>query len=119
MLKTVKANCIVGTGCSAAGFYGEQGRLGSHFVDRNEGLIAKLQVTVPDAVCLEMETGHLYHLAACTAPGQPIIHAAGLAVVLANRNSNAFLGNNEKVVLEGCAGRAGLNALAAAAKALL
>ncbi|KAF8629795.1 hypothetical protein AX17_005574 [Amanita inopinata Kibby_2008] len=49
---------------SADSFYSSQGRQTS-FPDRNAGLIEQLKKTVPDIVTLEMETFHLYHLAAC------------------------------------------------------
>ncbi|KAG6849185.1 hypothetical protein H0H93_010642 [Arthromyces matolae] len=35
------------------------------FPDHNEGLIERLQASVPGLATLEMETFHLYHLAAC------------------------------------------------------
>ncbi|KAK1232767.1 hypothetical protein PQX77_004092 [Marasmius sp. AFHP31] len=44
-------------------FYSSQGRKTS-FPDHNEGLIDKL-LTIPDMATFEMETHHLYHLAAC------------------------------------------------------
>ncbi|KAL0069295.1 hypothetical protein AAF712_003660 [Marasmius tenuissimus] len=48
---------------SADSFYSSQGRKTS-FPDHNEGLIDKL-LTIPDMATFEMETHHLYHLAAC------------------------------------------------------
>lgn len=49
---------------SADSFYSSQGRQTS-FPDHNEDLIQYLQNTVPNLATLEMETFHLYHLAAC------------------------------------------------------
>jgi len=49
---------------SADSFYSSQGRQTS-FPDRNEHLIAHLQATTRDLATLEMETHHLFHLAAC------------------------------------------------------
>ncbi|KAL0579086.1 hypothetical protein V5O48_002928 [Marasmius crinis-equi] len=48
---------------SADSFYSSQGRQTS-FPDHNEDVIEKL-LTIPDMATLEMETHHLYHLAAC------------------------------------------------------
>jgi len=49
---------------SADSFYSSQGRKTS-FPDQNEHLIAQLQASTRDLATLEMETHHLYHLAAC------------------------------------------------------
>ncbi|KAF5346408.1 hypothetical protein D9758_012763 [Tetrapyrgos nigripes] len=49
---------------SADSFYSSQGRQTS-FPDANENLIQHLLDTVKDLATLEMETHHLYHLAAC------------------------------------------------------
>jgi len=51
---------------SADSFYSSQGRQTS-FPDRNEDVIQHLQNEVPKLATLEMETFHLYHLAACWA----------------------------------------------------
>ncbi|KAG8987040.1 hypothetical protein FRB90_003627 [Tulasnella sp. 427] len=48
---------------SADSFYSSQGRQTS-FPDHNEGLVSELIARVPGAGTLEMETHHLYHLAA-------------------------------------------------------
>ncbi|KAK2462652.1 hypothetical protein APHAL10511_005385 [Amanita phalloides] len=49
---------------SADSFYSSQGRQTS-FPDNNAGLIDHLKDTIPDVATLEMETFHLFHLAAC------------------------------------------------------
>jgi len=49
---------------SADSFYSSQGRQTS-FPDDNAGLVDYLKITVPDVATLEMETFHLFHLAAC------------------------------------------------------
>ncbi|KAF8717560.1 hypothetical protein AX14_012156 [Amanita brunnescens Koide BX004] len=49
---------------SADSFYSSQGRHTS-FPDDNANLIDHLRTTVPDVATLEMETFHLFHLAAC------------------------------------------------------
>ncbi|KAM6495257.1 Nucleoside phosphorylase domain containing protein [Amanita muscaria] len=47
-------------------FYSSQGRQTS-FPDHNADLIERLKATVPDLATFEMETFHLFHLAACWA----------------------------------------------------
>ncbi|KAG6873055.1 hypothetical protein C0995_003535 [Termitomyces sp. Mi166 len=54
---------------SADSFYSSQGRHTS-FPDHNEDLIEKLQASTPGLATLEMETFHLYHLAACWSGGR-------------------------------------------------
>ncbi|GLB41386.1 putative phosphorylase superfamily protein [Lyophyllum shimeji] len=54
---------------SADSFYSSQGRQTS-FPDRNQDLIEILQASTPDLATLEMETFHLYHLAACWGGGR-------------------------------------------------
>ncbi|KAF9526790.1 nucleoside phosphorylase domain-containing protein [Crepidotus variabilis] len=49
---------------SADSFYSSQGRQTS-FPDQNAGLIESMRESVPKLATLEMETFHLYHLAAC------------------------------------------------------
>ncbi|KAF8067045.1 nucleoside phosphorylase domain-containing protein [Lyophyllum atratum] len=54
---------------SADSFYSSQGR-NTSFPDHNEELIEILQASTPDLATLEMETFHLYHLAACWGGGR-------------------------------------------------
>jgi len=62
---TSSAPVLAGTvNASADSFYSSQGR-NTSFPDRNEDLIEILQASTPDLATLEMETFHLYHLAAC------------------------------------------------------
>ncbi|CAA7262381.1 unnamed protein product [Cyclocybe aegerita] len=62
---TSKAGILAGTvNASADSFYSSQGRQTS-FPDHNADLIEHLVKSVPDLATLEMETFHLYHLAAC------------------------------------------------------
>ncbi|KAF9043214.1 nucleoside phosphorylase domain-containing protein [Panaeolus papilionaceus] len=49
---------------SADSFYSSQGRQTS-FPDHNGNLIQRLEESIPDLATLEMETFHLFHLAAC------------------------------------------------------
>ncbi|KAF9457116.1 nucleoside phosphorylase domain-containing protein [Collybia nuda] len=63
------ATILPGTvNASADSFYSSQGRQTS-FPDQNADLIAQLQASTPDLATLEMETFHLYHLAACWGGG--------------------------------------------------
>ncbi|KAF8641390.1 hypothetical protein AX16_010009 [Volvariella volvacea WC 439] len=59
---------------SADSFYSSQGRQTS-FPDHNTELIHQLQSSVPNAATLEMETFHLFHLAACWS-NVPVTHSA-------------------------------------------
>ncbi|KAF5371399.1 hypothetical protein D9615_009678 [Tricholomella constricta] len=89
--KPAASNTVILAGtvnASADSFYSSQGRHTS-FPDHNEDLVDKLQLSTPELATLEMETFHLYHLAACwsgrrvaakageppltTGPVQPII----------------------------------------------
>ncbi|KAG6827386.1 hypothetical protein H0H92_011984 [Tricholoma furcatifolium] len=71
-----RSEILAGTiNASADSFYSSQGRHTS-FPDHNEDLIEKIQASTPGLATLEMETFHLYHLAACwsgrrTAPKVP------------------------------------------------
>ncbi|KAJ7595323.1 nucleoside phosphorylase domain-containing protein [Mycena floridula] len=55
---------------SADSFYSSQGRQTS-FPDHNSQLIDQLLTSVDDLATLEMETHHLYHLAACWGKNRP------------------------------------------------
>ncbi|KAF4566165.1 hypothetical protein EYR40_002021 [Pleurotus pulmonarius] len=68
-------NIVTGTvNASADSFYSSQGRQTS-FPDHNENLIEQLSASSKDLATLEMETFHLFHLAACwgrhTPAGKP------------------------------------------------
>jgi len=58
------ANVVGTVNASADSFYSSQGRQTS-FPDHNENLIELLQLSTKDLATLEMETFHLFHLAAC------------------------------------------------------
>jgi len=58
------ANVVGTVNASADSFYSSQGRQTS-FPDHNENLIQHLQSSMKDLATLEMETFHLFHLAAC------------------------------------------------------
>ncbi|GAB5359547.1 hypothetical protein AAMO2058_000553300 [Amorphochlora amoebiformis] len=88
----------VGVGATCDSFYGSQGRLDPNFLDHNNSLIDDLEERHKDSVSLEMETGHLLHLAK-TSTNQKI-RAGGCAIVLAQRRSNAFLSGEEKAYME-------------------
>lgn len=89
-------------------FYSSQGRIDSNFDDKNEILLDKLAELYPKAGSLQMETFQLFHLAKiCKKP----IHAGAVAIVLAQRQTNQFLDNETKHLLEKAAGQACLDVL--------
>jgi len=99
----------VGTGATCDSFYGSQGRTDPFFHDHNKNLINDLMKKHPDTVSLEMETGHLLHLAATSTDN--MIRAGGCAIVLAQRQSNNFLSLEMKKAMERECGIAVLEAL--------
>ncbi|GIL80023.1 hypothetical protein Vretimale_12853 [Volvox reticuliferus] len=99
---------VEGLNASADSFYSSQGRTGSDFDDRNEGLLADLVAAHPDLVSLEMETFQLLDLARCS---KGSIKAIGMCVALAERYSNAFLEYHKLEELEISGGTAALRAL--------
>ncbi|GLC65493.1 hypothetical protein PLESTF_000302500 [Pleodorina starrii] len=99
---------VEGLNASADSFYSSQGRTGSDFDDRNEGLLGELVAAHPDLVSLEMETFQLLDLARCS---KGSIKAIGMCVALAERYSNAFLEYRKLEELEISGGTAALRAL--------
>ncbi|TFK70867.1 purine and uridine phosphorylase [Pluteus cervinus] len=74
-----KSQILPGTvNASADSFYSSQGRQTS-FPDTNAGLIERLQTSVQDLATLEMETFHLFHLAASWGTGNRTgtVHVGG------------------------------------------
>ncbi|GFR52160.1 hypothetical protein Agub_g14691 [Astrephomene gubernaculifera] len=107
--RVVGAERVVhGLNASADSFYSSQGRTGSDFDDRNEGLLGELVAAHPDLVSLEMETFQLLDLARCS---RGSIKAIGMCVALAERYSNAFLEYSKLEELEISGGTAALRAL--------
>lgn len=98
-----------GLNCTADTFYASQGRLGTHFEDRNENLIYEIKLAHPLVKTLEMETFQLFHLAQCCENKRIRVSAA--CIVLANRVSNEFLSADDKHYLENTAGKAILEAI--------
>mmetsp|Transcript_3968 Transcript_3968/g.7962 ORF Transcript_3968/g.7962 Transcript_3968/m.7962 type:complete len:354 (-) Transcript_3968:224-1285(-) len=98
-----------GLGATCDSFYGSQGRIDPWFQDHNDRLIDELMEKEPEAVTLEMETGHLLHLAKTAKNSK--IRAGGCAIVLAQRKSNAFLSKDETYFMEREAAIAVLEAL--------
>ena len=88
-----------------------QGRSTTDFDDRNEDLLQLLAAQHPSALSLEMESFHLFDLARCSGGS---IRAAAVAIVLAERQSNAFIAAEKIVELEKRGGLAALQALVAA-----
>ena len=85
-----------------------QGRLSTHFDDRNQELLSLLSTTHPNCLSLEMETFHLFDLARCSG-GR--IKAAAMAIALAERYTNDFIAADQVEQLERQAGQAALTAL--------
>ncbi|KAF8884146.1 nucleoside phosphorylase domain-containing protein [Infundibulicybe gibba] len=92
-------------------FYSSQGRQTS-FPDQNAGLIEQLQKSTEDLATLEMETFHLYHLAACwggrnvtpissanIASPDTVIRAAAAQMVFASRTSQEFITPSKFVLI--------------------
>lgn len=80
---------------SADSFYSSQGRQSedNHFQDCNTNLLIEIQkkfcsTLVP--LTLEMESGHLLHLAGCVNEKEPII-AAAMHIVISDRERGLFL----------------------------
>ncbi len=100
---------FTGLNVSADTFYGSQGRR-TAFFDCNADMFEVLARKYDGHVAaVEMESYTLAHLAACSPTP---IAAAACAIVLANRNSNAFLDNDTIKSRERSAGRACLAAVA-------
>ncbi|KAG9050373.1 hypothetical protein FS837_005994 [Tulasnella sp. UAMH 9824] len=109
---------------SADSFYSSQGRQTS-FPDHNEGLVSELLERVPGVATLEMETHHLFHLAAVYPKPQPgsapkseterasrgAIYATAVQMIFAQRQSRDFITPEEVVLRENWAGKACLEAL--------
>jgi len=102
---------VSGTDITCDTFYGGQGRHDAQFDDRNQQLLDSMQKQFPDSSSLQMETYQLFHLADIIR-GRTI-HAAALAIVLAQRHSNEFLPHNRKQELEQVCGISALKALVA------
>lgn len=101
-----------GTGLACCSFYSSQGRVCTDFRDRNQDLVDHYIKTVPGFSCMEMESSHLVDLARCAAKSRPI-YAAAAHIALAQRASNAMLGDDEKHAAEHLIGQAALDALVA------
>lgn len=102
-------NVAEGVDITADYFYDTQGRTGTHFEDYNEGLIERLQRDEPEASNLQMETFKLLQLAGAS---KGSIKAAGAAIGLLSRKSQAILSEDLLIQREIEGGRAILDALA-------
>jgi hypothetical protein len=100
---------------TADSFYSSQGRTGKYFADRNEGLIDEIERQVPDAGCFQMETFHMYDLAAASQEVPELkagkVKAAAGCIVLVNRHSDAILDKPDVPKLEHAAGEAAIAAM--------
>ena len=108
---------IVDGGCAATDyFYSSQGRDVPAFPENNQNLLQDVLKKYPDTSSIEMESYHLFDLAAwntdAAKPGEGM-SAATCNIVLAARKTGAFLPNEEKHRLERIAGKACLQALIA------
>uniref|UniRef100_A0A7S3DFJ9 Nucleoside phosphorylase domain-containing protein n=1 Tax=Palpitomonas bilix TaxID=652834 RepID=A0A7S3DFJ9_9EUKA len=110
MLKYVGKEKTVtgGMNVSSDSFYSSQGRHDENFDDRNHGLIEKAIAKHPKLVSMEMETFHLFDLAAVSHGG---IRASAAAIALGNRIVDTVLSPEEREEMEMKAGRACLEAL--------
>eukprot|EP00834_Sanchytrium_tribonematis_P000326 NODE_6_length_70510_cov_1.054395.p31 type:complete len:288 gc:universal NODE_6_length_70510_cov_1.054395:40444-41307(+) len=90
-------------------FYSSQGRIGTHFADKNEKLIETLLKTHPTTEILEMEVYPLYHLADISLDKSISVVAA--AMVFADRKRNLFLPPEQASVLEKEAAKSFLDAI--------
>jgi uridine phosphorylase len=107
---------VEGQDATADSFYSSQGRIDPEFDDRNEDLVKQM----PEASSLQMETYHMFYLAALSNRANKLkqnpqmIRTAACAIVLANRITNDFLPNDAKHKIELLAGKACLEALTSA-----
>lgn len=100
---------VSGLHATCDSFYGTQGRPSPQFHDDNAGLLEHL-CNVLGVETIEMETGHLFHLAACSQRRD--IVAAAVHVIVADRRRNEFLTNlDHRLLLDRHAARIALNAL--------
>jgi uridine phosphorylase len=110
-LKKNQVPVVFGTDITCDTFYGSQGRHDSQFDDRNQHLIERLEQQFPKSSSVQMESYQLFHLADIVR-GRTI-HAAALAIVLAQRHSKDFLSPDRKQELEKLCGISALRALVA------
>ncbi|GKT27768.1 hypothetical protein ADUPG1_000168 [Aduncisulcus paluster] len=96
-LKSFESISHVGVDASADSFYSSQGRIDSAFDDENEAVIGDLMKKYPETKSLEMESFTLFDLATCCRKSE--IHAASVAIVIAQRKSGEFLETSKKVLL--------------------
>ena len=109
---------VRGGDVTACSFYASQGRLGTGFDDRNERLVADVLALHPNALSMQMETFHLFDLAESASPGRGAVFAGAAAIVLAERDTNAFIDVSLIDHLERTGGRACLAALVRSADSL-
>ncbi|KAL0230247.1 hypothetical protein PCE1_003808 [Barthelona sp. PCE] len=103
-------NVVEGTTFSGCTFYSAQGRVGVHFDDKNEHILDRIVNEVPDAVNIEMESFHLFDLAENAMPGYEM-YVSAIAIIIAKRDSGAFITNEEKYKAELICGTACLDTI--------
>lgn len=89
-------------------FYNSQGRIDAKFEDFNQDLIDKMIELEPEAVCLEMETFKLFHLAQCSKGN---IFPAACMIGLLNRKTQEMIDFSTLPDIERTAATAALKAL--------
>jgi uridine phosphorylase len=111
------APTIVDGGCAATDyFYSSQGRDVPAFPEDNQNLLTDVLEKYPDTGSIEMESYHLFDLAAWNTDAAKQgegMSAAACNIVLAARKTGAFLSHEEKHRLESIAGKACLQAFIA------
>lgn len=108
LLKEFPTTVRIGLNFSGCTFYASQGRASNDIEDRNEDLLDRL-AAFPDATSIEMETFHLYDLGELSS-GR--LRTAGAHLILAKRDTKAFITNEEKEVRVNNFGKALLQVLA-------
>ncbi|CAH7685328.1 nucleoside phosphorylase domain-containing protein [Phakopsora pachyrhizi] len=120
---------------AADSFYSSQGRIDPNFSDDNQDLLETLKTTYPEVVSLEMETSHLFHLAAIASSSSSLnkienlktrnqgtvenqfvqskgkIRAAAAHITFAGRVNGDFISKEQVEKLESYGGKACLETL--------
>ncbi len=120
---------VQGVNVTADSFYASQGRTSSAFSDQNAELLDEVLVRYPSALCMEMETYQLLHLAkhsggsiraasaaivvrSASLPGPHCNHHLANAPQVANRMTGAVLTHDEMRRVEALGGMAVMRAVA-------
>eukprot|EP01126_Amoeba_proteus_P000753 TRINITY_DN10216_c0_g1_i10.p1 TRINITY_DN10216_c0_g1~~TRINITY_DN10216_c0_g1_i10.p1 ORF type:complete len:227 (-),score=33.30 TRINITY_DN10216_c0_g1_i10:142-822(-) len=107
-LEKVTDSVVLGRDLTSDSFYSSQGRVDPSFDDHNSTLIDEIMQTHPTMACFQMETYHLCHLARISSG---IIRGTAACIVLAQRQTGAFLSHERKHEMERICGKAVLDTL--------